>query len=79
MELILLGGKSLKNQEWIEKVKYEFRIYFPNSEIIYYDHWNKKEFQEIDLDLEAKKLAECAKTKKYFSIFATALTSGSTP
>jgi hypothetical protein len=73
MELILLGGKSLKNQEWIEKVKYEFRIYFPNSEIIYYDHWNKKEFQEIDLDLEAKKLAECAKTKKYFSIFAKSM------
>lgn len=67
MDLILLGGYSSHNKEWIEKVADSARDIFDNTEIIYYEHW--KTGREMNLEFESAKLKESA-NKKECCIFA---------
>lgn len=54
MRLILLGGISLKNKDWIEQVRDEFKNDF-ETEILYYEHWQNGT-ANMDFEVEGQKL-----------------------
>ena len=73
MKVFLLPGQSIGNKEWIEDVEKEFQKEFPNTEIIYYEHWSLEE-KETNIDLETERfvklVSEC--NEEYF-VFAKSI------
>lgn len=57
MKIFLLPGQSIQNKEWIEEVEVEFKKEFPNTEVIYYEHWSLGE-KQANIDLEVERLVE---------------------
>lgn len=56
MKLVLLGGNSVHNKEWIEAVRDKLSSLFEESVIMYYEHW-KSEGKKIDIEKEIDKLS----------------------
>jgi len=54
MRLILLGGMSWKNKEWIEEVRDELKADF-GTEILYYDYWESGS-ESMNFAAEGQKL-----------------------
>lgn len=67
--LVLLGGNSLKNLDWINKASDYFKQNFPSNKILYYQHWTNSNL-EMDLNLEAKKLVKISKDSQNLTVFA---------
>lgn len=67
--LILLGGNSAKNLDWVTKASDYFRKDFPDNKIVYYQHWTNLNL-EMDLHLEAKKLVQVGKNSQNLIVFA---------
>jgi hypothetical protein len=68
MEVVMLGGNSEKNREWIEKVSDNFKSDF-STRIQYYKHWDK-ENGKADIEYEKDVLYSMIKKKKNYVIFA---------
>lgn len=69
LDLVLLGGMSPHNLDWIQEVEKNFGTKSFNQQIVFYDHWNN-ENKNMNVDAEAQKLSEIAKRLDSFSIFA---------
>ncbi|MBI2268297.1 MAG: hypothetical protein HYU80_02475 [Candidatus Blackburnbacteria bacterium] len=67
--IILLGGNSLKNKSWIEKIEKKVKPVFPDTYVHYYKHWETGK-EIIDFDYELNKLSEFVKDRKNYIIFA---------
>jgi len=67
--LVLLGGNSGKNLDWVNKASDYFKQNFPSNKILYYQHWTNSGM-EMDLNLEAKKLVEIGKNNQNLTVFA---------
>lgn len=70
MKLILLPGNSKENKVWIEEIEATFKNIFDSTKIQYYEHWNKKEENLIDLGLELENLVDMVGENKDYIIFA---------
>ena len=71
MHIIYLAGNSLRNKDWIEKVKAKFDK-FSAGEILYYDHWQTGE-KWLNLSTESAKLIEKVKAQKNYFVFAKSI------
>jgi hypothetical protein len=69
MNLILLSGNSIKNKDWIEKIKQLFVRDFDSVFIQYYKHWKTQE-EFIDFDYELSVLEKNTKTSNNYVVFA---------
>lgn len=72
MKLILLGGNSIKNKDWIEKVEEQMSPLFDETHIQYYEHWST-EGAQIDIDKEIKTLAKTLAEEDEYIIFAKSI------
>lgn len=68
LDLVLLGGMSPHNLDWIEEVSKNFENEKLNQ-IVFYEHWNN-ENNQMDLEKEALKLKDITTNLENFSIFA---------
>ncbi len=68
MQIIYIAGNSLRNKDWIEKVKSKFDS-FSTGKILYYDHWTT-EAGFIDFEKESIKLSELVKDMDEYCVFA---------
>lgn len=57
--LIILGGNSLKNKHWVQKMSKNLRLDYPSVEF-YYSHWEEN-LQDINFEKELKRLAKSIK------------------
>jgi len=71
MHIIYLGGGSVRNKDWIEKVKSEFDK-FSDGQILYYSHWESGE-KNLNFEVETKKLSELVVGKDEYFIFAKSI------
>jgi len=71
MHIIYLGGGSVRNKDWIEKVKSEFDK-FTDGQILYYSHWESGE-KNLNFEVETKKLSELVAGKDEYFIFAKSI------
>lgn len=71
MHIIYLGGGSVRNKNWIEKVKSEFDK-FSDGQILYYSHWETGE-KNLNFEVETKKLSELVNGKDEYFIFAKSI------
>lgn len=71
MYIIYLGGGSVRNKDWIEKVKSEFDK-FSDGQILYYSHWQTGD-KNLDFEIESQKLAELVKGKDEYFVFAKSI------
>ena len=62
MHIIYLAGNSIRNRDWIEKVKQNFDS-FSTGEIVYYNHWQSGD-KNLNFEVESQKLIELTKNKK---------------
>lgn len=72
VDLILLGGNSIKNLDWIKDVGENFENDFKDQKILYYNHWLGPDLG-MNLNLETTKLAffpSCYKMSNNYKIFA---------
>lgn len=69
MDLIILGGNSVDNVKWIEKIEILLKPYFRSTQIQYYEHW-KSDLELINLDKEIEKLIENTKSKEQYIVLA---------
>ena len=69
MNLILLPGNSGMNNAWIEELAQEFKQDYEKVEILKYSHW-QTEKPLIDIEVEAKRLAEMANSLRDYHIIA---------
>lgn len=69
MDLVLLPGNSVKNEEWIKKVEKAIRQDFAETCILSYKHWEKGE-NLMDFELELERLADLTQKIDQYSIFA---------
>ncbi len=61
MDYILLGGSSVRNRDWIEKISEKvFRN--KSTKIVYYKHWSEN--CQADLDYEVEKLAQLVNNQR---------------
>ncbi len=72
MNLILLGGESLLNKDWIENVEHTLRPLFEKTAVIRYGHWQTGQ-GTIDLGKEYSKLTAAAKDMEPYLIFAKSI------
>ncbi len=68
MNLVLLGGISVKNRAWIEQVQEELKSDF-ETQILYYDHWQNGG-EEMDFAREGEKLVTMCEKLANYAIFA---------
>lgn len=71
MHIIYLAGNSLRNKDWIEKVKENFDKFF-TGDILYYDHWASGT-EWANLTIESKKLAKLVENKNDYFVFAKSI------
>lgn len=71
MHIIYLAGGSVKNKDWIEKVKSEFDK-FSDGQILYYSYWESGE-KNLNFKVETKKLSELVAGKDEYFIFAKSI------
>ncbi len=58
MKLIVLGGNSSGNKEWVESVKDKLSDLFDEGAVHYYEHWASG--KDADWNLEADRLGKSA-------------------
>lgn len=73
MHIIYLGGGSVRNKDWIEKVKSNFDS-FSTGNILYYDHWQTGD-KNLNFEIESKKLSELVAGKDEYFVFAKSISS----
>jgi|GEM_PF-545109 len=71
MHIIYLSGGSVRNKDWIERVKSEFDQ-FSDGEILYYSHWETGE-KNLNFEFESQKLTNLVKGKSEYFIFAKSI------
>lgn len=69
MKLILLGGNSLKNKEWIYRVSSVLEPLFEEIKVQDYKHWESGE-EIINLEGELRVLEETTKNFEEYIVFA---------
>lgn len=72
MNLVLLAGNSIHNKQWIHEVKDELGPLFEHSCVHDYSHWESGE-ENIDFELEAKKLSTNIDGMNEYVIFAKSI------
>ena len=68
MRLLLLGGISSHNKEWIEEIEESLRDLFDSTHIQYYDHWQSG--GNIDVEKEVDNLIKDLDPKEDYVVFA---------
>lgn len=71
MHIIYLAGGSVRNKDWIEKVKSEFDK-FSDGQIFYYSHWDTDD-KNLNFEIESQKLAELVECKDEYFVFAKSI------
>jgi len=71
MHIIYLSGGSVRNRDWIEKVKENFDS-FSTGDILYYNHWQTGD-KNLNFEAETNKLITLTKDKKEYCIFAKSI------
>lgn len=71
MHIIYLGGGSVRNKDWIEKVKSSFDP-FSKGQILYYSHWDTGD-KNLNFEIESQKLAELVNGKGEYFVFAKSI------
>lgn len=71
MHIIYLSGGSIRNKDWIEKVKSEFDK-FSDGQILYYSHWEMGE-KNLNFEVETKKLSELVVGTDEYFVFAKSI------
>ena len=69
---VFLGGNSLKNKDWIEKVQNLSKKNIKSTHIHYYKHWETND-DFIDLDFEIETLSNFLKGKTNYVVFAKSM------
>ncbi len=72
MNLILLGGQSILNKNWVNEVSNSVVDLFHHRSILDYDHWRMGN-DKINLDLELVKLGDLASNLDEYAVFAKSL------
>jgi len=73
MKIFLLSGQSILNKDWIEEVEKEFNKEFPNTTIIYYDHWDS-DVKNINLERETSKFIDMVhECEEEYLVFAKSM------
>lgn len=69
MNLLILGGYSDYNKEWVESIKKTFGDLFESTEIMYYDNWADYK-EDADIRPEVEKLKKIAEGKENLIVLA---------
>lgn len=69
MNILLLGGNSVRHQSWLDRVQAEIADDYDEITKHQYQHWATGQ-AEIDLDHELSQLDSYAKSDKPYQIFA---------
>jgi pimeloyl-ACP methyl ester carboxylesterase len=69
MNLLILGGYSDYNRNWVENIQKNLGPLFESSEILYYKHWSPYN-DNADIKPEVENLAKIAEGKKDIVVFA---------
>jgi len=69
MKVVLLGGNSPKNENWLKDLRKELKILFSDIYLHKYSHWQTGQ-EVIDLDKELEKLSKELKDQKNYIIIA---------
>lgn len=69
MNLLLLGGNSVLNRDWVEDVAKNLGDLFDTTQIQYYKHWQENK-DLIDFPYEVDALTQKASGLKNYAIFA---------
>lgn len=72
--LIILGGNSLKNKHWVQKMSKNLKLDYPSVEF-YYSHW-KENLQDINFEKELKRLIKFIKENKITNYSIVAKSAG---
>ncbi len=74
-DLILLGGRNLRQQSWIREVETAFSPYFAATHVLDYQHWKQGTVEE-DVPNEAENLItliESLGTEREYAIFGKSM------
>jgi hypothetical protein len=72
--IILLGGNNLKNRDWINEISKYLKVNYITVEF-FYDHW-EKDLQDINFELEIKRLSQFIKDKNIINYSIVAKSAG---
>jgi hypothetical protein len=62
MNLLILGGYSDYNKEWVENIQKTLADLFESTDILYYENWSNYR-EDADISSEVERLREIAKGK----------------
>jgi alpha-beta hydrolase superfamily lysophospholipase len=68
MNLLILGGYSDYNKEWVENIQKTLADLFESTDILYYENWSNYR-EDADISSEVERLREVAKEKDNLVIF----------
>jgi hypothetical protein len=68
MNLLILGGYSDYNKEWVENIQKTLGDLFESTDILYYENWSNYR-EDADISGEVERLREIAKGKDNLVIF----------
>jgi len=69
MKIVLLGGNSPKNENWLKELEQELRPFSNNIYLHKYSHWGQGQ-EVINLDKELEQLSKELKNEKNYIIIA---------
>lgn len=68
MNLLILGGYSDYNKEWVENIQKNLADLFESTDILYYENWSNYK-EDADISSEVERLREIAEGKDNLVIF----------
>lgn len=72
MNIILLGGNSKKNKDWLLQLAEYFKSYFNEIVVQNYAHWDT-DSNSIDIESEVQRLSETTAKNQPYVIFAKSI------
>jgi len=72
-KLIILGGNSIKNKDWVINCREYLKETFPNIDSLNYNHWNDPENSKVNISIESEKLIEKINETEDFIILAKSI------
>jgi len=68
MNLVILGGYSDYNKEWVENIRKTFGDFFESTDILYYKNWEDYK-EDADIRPEVENLKKLAQGKENLVVF----------
>jgi hypothetical protein len=72
MNLLLFGGNSIRNKDWIYSVEEQLKPYFEDTKVHHYRHWESGE-ESININSELDRLSKEFNHEKDYVIFAKSI------